>query len=122
MAHNFFQMTSYILYKTSKIIFSLKNHISNICIMKIKLLSLLLLIGFFSLGQVPVDETMRYMFTNGSLVNEANPGTGDLVQTGSASLLISDFNNVVSNAIELNGDSFIGGQTAAAENSHHQVL
>ncbi len=84
--------------------------------MKTKILLILLLISCLAFAQAPTDEIMRYTFTGGSLINQANPGVGDLVQTGSATTFTADYEGNAGNAVQLNGDSYVGGQTASVDN------
>lgn len=82
--------------------------------MKTKLLIACLFVFSFVSAQIPTDETMRYLFTNGSIVNEANPGTGDLVQSGSGVTQEADRDAFTNNAMKLNGVQYNGGQTPAS--------
>lgn len=68
--------------------------------MKSKLFLLTFLLSQVSFGQIPTDAVAKYTFTNGSLVNVADAGNGDL--TGGAvpaNLLRTDRFNVANNAI-----------------------
>ncbi|WP_452229835.1 MULTISPECIES: LamG-like jellyroll fold domain-containing protein [unclassified Lacinutrix] len=81
--------------------------------MKTKLFLMLLFISSIALAQTPIDEVLHYSFTGGNLVNEANPGTGDLTQTGNAATFVADHYGTSGNAIELNGDQFTGGNVTS---------
>lgn len=72
--------------------------------MKLKLLLLFVFVSTFSYAQIPTDEIARYKFTNGSLINDANPGIGDLSPTNFLYTSSSDRGNVASNAITINSD------------------
>ncbi|MFK7747771.1 MAG: T9SS type A sorting domain-containing protein [Kordia sp.] len=82
--------------------------------MKTKLLIACLFVFSFVSAQIPTDETMRYLFTNGSIVNEANPGIGDLTQSGSGVTQEADRDALANNAMKLNGVQYNGGQTPAS--------
>ena len=71
---------------------------------------LLCLFTFSSVfSQIPTDDIKRYLFTNGSLVNEATPGTSDLVAAGNSRTLTLDPLSTPNNAISLNGDQLSAG-------------
>ena len=78
--------------------------------MKAKLLFILLFVGALSYGQLPTTDLIKaYSLTNGSLVNDINPGSHDLIPTGTARTLTSDFIDRANEAVTLNGDSFDAG-------------
>ncbi|MFY9241645.1 MAG: T9SS type A sorting domain-containing protein [Polaribacter sp.] len=85
--------------------------------MKTRILLMLLFVSSFAFAQVPSDEVRHYSFTGGSLVNTANPGTGDLTQSGSAATFVADHYGSAGNAIELNGDQFNGGSVSSTSSS-----
>lgn len=60
-------------------------------------------------SQVPTDDLKRYLFTNGSLVNEATPGISDLSASGNSRTNTNDATGASNNAIVLNGDEFNAG-------------
>jgi hypothetical protein len=71
---------------------------------------LLCLFTFTSVfSQIPTDDIKRYLFTNGSLVNEAIPGTSDLIATGSSRAVTLDPLSTLNNAMSLNGDQLNAG-------------
>lgn len=83
--------------------------------MKNSLLTLCMLIGFLSYGQVPTTNLAgEYKFTNGTLTDAI--GSNDLTQTGSALTLVDNRANGASKAIDLNGDYL---QRAAFTNIQH---
>ncbi|WP_299159012.1 choice-of-anchor Q domain-containing protein [uncultured Tenacibaculum sp.] len=83
--------------------------------MKTKLFLIILFLTTVIYAQVPTTDLVKsYEFTNGSLVNIATPGTGDLAPTGTARTQITDFLDRSNQAYILNGDSFNAGQRGAA--------
>ncbi|ARV10249.1 hypothetical protein BTO05_11600 [Winogradskyella sp. PC-19] len=83
--------------------------------MKTKLLFLMLLLGAYAFTQIPIDDTKRYLFINGSLQNDANPGTSDLVRSGNAPSVITGQDGIPNNAVQLLGTSFNAGQISASQ-------
>lgn len=77
--------------------------------MRAILLLSVLLINQIGFSQVPTDDLKRYLFTNGSLVNNAFPGTSDLIATGSNRSNTDDATGISNNALILNGDEFNAG-------------
>ena len=77
--------------------------------MRAILLLSVLLINQIGFSQIPTDDLKRYLFTNGSLVNNAFPGTSDLIATGNNRSNTDDATGVSNNALILNGDEFNAG-------------
>ena len=77
--------------------------------MRAILLLSVLLINQTGFSQIPTDDLKRYLFTNGSLVNNAFPGTSDLIATGNNRSNTDDATGVSNNALILNGDEFNAG-------------
>lgn len=76
-----------------------------------------MLLSILLYGQVPTTNLVKsYLFTSGSLQNTINPGTKDLVKTGSASSLITSNYLIANDAISLNGDYMHGGTSAGSIN------
>lgn len=69
---------------------------------------MLLFASSFALAQIPTDDITRYLFSNGNLINEANSGVGDLVQSGTASTTTNGIEGIPNNALKINSDSFDG--------------
>ncbi|WP_397363601.1 choice-of-anchor Q domain-containing protein [Olleya sp. R77988] len=77
--------------------------------MKTRLLLMLLITSSYTFAQIPTtDLVAEYLFTNGSLINNANPGTNDLVQTGTTSSFVNDPLDQAGNAIQFVTDNFNG--------------
>ena len=81
--------------------------------MKTFLLFLTILAGNYGLAQIPTDDALRYLFTNGSLQNNVLPGTNDLTPTGSSRIVTSDANGIADNALDINTDTFNAGMRGA---------
>lgn len=77
--------------------------------MRAILLLSVLLINQIGFSQIPTDDLKRYLFTNGSLVNNAFPGISDLIATGNNRSNTDDATGVSNNALILNGDEFNAG-------------
>ncbi|HYG04506.1 MAG TPA: MBG domain-containing protein [Chryseosolibacter sp.] len=72
-----------------------------------------MLLSILVYGQVPTPNLVKsYLFTGGSLQNTINPGTKDLIKTGTASTLVPSNYLVADDAISLNGD-FLDGSTSS---------
>ncbi|MDY8137856.1 leucine-rich repeat domain-containing protein [Aquimarina sp. 2201CG5-10] len=81
--------------------------------MRTRLLLVTILLGVLSYGQIPTTALVKeYTFAGGTLQNTINPGTYDLVQTGTAAAFEADAIGQSNNAINLNGDTFNAGQHA----------
>ena len=82
--------------------------------MKTRLLLILLFITSFTFAQIPTtDLVAAYLFTNGSIINNANPGTNDLVQAGTTSSFVNDPLDQAGDAIQFNTDTFNGDSRGA---------
>lgn len=81
--------------------------------MKRILLFLTILVGNYCLSQIPTDDTLRYLFTNGSLQNNASPGTNDLTVSGNSRTTTPDPNGVINNALDINNDILNTGMRGA---------
>lgn len=68
-----------------------------------------------SLNPIPSGPIVSHSFTNGSLINDANPGVGDLVQTGSSSSFVTGIQNDAGSALNVNSDSFVSSSVVTAQ-------
>ena len=79
------------------------------------LLTISLLCTVSSYGQLPTGALFDFTFTNGSLVNQASPGTADLTDANQTAQLVADRTGSSNDAYRMNTDNFINtrqGNTA----------
>ncbi|GAK95136.1 hypothetical protein JCM19298_913 [Nonlabens ulvanivorans] len=75
-----------------------------------KTLPFLIIAFLFSLGanaQLPAGALYDFTFTNGSLVNQASPGTADLTDNNQSAQLVADRTGSSNDAYRMNTDNFI---------------